>query len=72
MEWTDNVRLLERLSDAGFLSRDEAEFLKQAYVGFRAQVHRAALQEQEARIPAAAAAETRARVQAIWRKLMES
>ncbi|BBL69626.1 bifunctional [glutamate--ammonia ligase]-adenylyl-L-tyrosine phosphorylase/[glutamate--ammonia-ligase] adenylyltransferase [Methylogaea oryzae] len=72
LEWTDNVRLLERLSDAGFLSRDEAEFLKQAYVGFRAQVHRAALQEQEARIPAAAAAETRARVQAIWRKLMES
>lgn len=72
LEWTDNVRLLERLSDAGFLSREDAEFLKQAYVGFRAHVHRAALQEQEALIPAEALAETRARVQAIWHNAMEA
>jgi glutamate-ammonia-ligase adenylyltransferase len=72
LEWTDNVRLLERLCGSGVLAQDDADCLKQAYILFRTQVHRAALQEREARVPAAALADMRGRVQAIWRKAMES
>ncbi|TAN48276.1 MAG: bifunctional [glutamate--ammonia ligase]-adenylyl-L-tyrosine phosphorylase/[glutamate--ammonia-ligase] adenylyltransferase [Methylococcaceae bacterium] len=72
LQWTDNVRLLEQLSATGLLSREDAEDLRQTYVHFRSQVHKAALWEQEARAPAEAWTERRARVQAIWHKLLDA
>lgn len=72
LQWTDNVRLLEQLSATGLLAREDAEYLKQTYIQFRGQVHKAALWEQEARVPAEAWTEPRARVQAIWRKLLDA
>lgn len=67
--WTDVVRLLDSLSAAGFLSADDAGFLRQAYCRFRERIHRAALEEAPARAPADDYPE-RLRVQRIWRDLM--
>jgi glutamate-ammonia-ligase adenylyltransferase len=69
--WTDVVRLLESLTEAGFLSRDDAGLLKQAYCAFRERTHRAALQEMPARVPADEYPELRSRVLALWRNVME-
>jgi glutamate-ammonia-ligase adenylyltransferase len=42
--WTDNVRLLEALSTSGILSLETAYPLRQAYLTYRAAVHRESLQ----------------------------
>ena len=68
--WTDVVRLLASLTASGFLGADDADFLKQAYCGYRDRVHRAALQEIPARLPDGEYQEARARVRQIWREVM--
>jgi glutamate-ammonia-ligase adenylyltransferase len=69
--WTDVVRLLESLRDTGFFSPEDAAFLKQAYCLYRERGHKAALLELPATAPTTEYADTRARVQAIWREIME-
>lgn len=70
-EWTDVVRQLDSLAAAGFLVPDDAGFLRQAYCRFRERTHRAALQEVSTVVPADEFPELRARVQQIWRDVME-
>jgi glutamate-ammonia-ligase adenylyltransferase len=43
--WTDNVRLLQALAEAGIVDGAAAYRLRQAYLIFRAVVHRLDLQE---------------------------
>lgn len=73
LRWTDNIRLLETLKDAGLLAARDAAAMTDAYRSLRARVHRLALQETS---PALAAADEfaaeRAAVSAVWRVLIES
>lgn len=70
IEWTDVVRLLESLASVGFVSPDDAGFLRQAYCNFRERTHRAALLEVPARIADSEYQEVRARIQQIWHAIM--
>ncbi len=45
VQWTDNVRQLTTLIETGIIPENEAFFLKEAYLTFRAAVHRLSLQE---------------------------
>jgi glutamate-ammonia-ligase adenylyltransferase len=71
-EWTDVARLLDNLTMAGFVSDDDARFLRGAYCSFRERTHRAALLEMPASLPETECVTLRARVQQIWRDIMES
>jgi glutamate-ammonia-ligase adenylyltransferase len=71
-EWTDVVRLLESLTEAGFVGDDDARFLRGAYCSYRERTHRAALLEMPASLPETECVTLRARVQQIWRDIMES
>lgn len=72
LQWTDNVRLLQTLSDEGLLDIQDARLLADAYRAYRAEVHRVALQEREAVVEAQAFAEWRQGVTRIWRDLLET
>jgi glutamate-ammonia-ligase adenylyltransferase len=65
-EWTDNARLLERLSEHRLLPEGAAEQLWNAYQVYRGVVHRRALQEAGSAVPVAQLAEERAMVVDIW------
>ena len=69
-EWTDNARLLERLSSHGLLPAGAADQLWNAYQVYRGLVHRRALQEEGSVVPAAQLAEERAMVRDIWATVM--
>jgi glutamate-ammonia-ligase adenylyltransferase len=69
-EWTDNARLLQRLSEHRLLAEGAADQLWNAYQLYRGVVHRRALQEQGSLIPAGQLAEERAMVRDIWDAVM--
>ena len=46
-DWTDNIRLIEVLSEAGLLSQQEAEQMTIAYQDYRAAAHLSALKQQK-------------------------
>ena len=46
-DWTDNIRLIEVLSEVGLLSEQEAEQLTVAYQDYRAEAHLSALKQQK-------------------------
>jgi glutamate-ammonia-ligase adenylyltransferase len=69
-EWTDNARLLERLSEHRLLPEGAADRLWNAYQVFRGVVHRRALQEQSSLVPAAQLAEERAMVRDVWEEVI--
>jgi glutamate-ammonia-ligase adenylyltransferase len=70
-EWSDNIRLLETLNRLGLLPGTAAEELTAAYKALRAAYHRSALQEEPTTIAADRLLDTRDRVEALWRDLME-
>jgi glutamate-ammonia-ligase adenylyltransferase len=70
-DWTDNIRLLETLERLDLLPGAAAEDLTLAYKALRAAYHRSALQEGPTSIPADELRESRGRVEALWRELME-
>ncbi|MDM8544780.1 bifunctional [glutamate--ammonia ligase]-adenylyl-L-tyrosine phosphorylase/[glutamate--ammonia-ligase] adenylyltransferase [Desulfococcaceae bacterium HSG9] len=65
-EWTDNVRLLETLTDTEILDTGRARLLKKAYLTWRKTVHRLNLQEKTAKIPDDNRAALRQEVKNIW------
>jgi len=69
-EWTDNARLLERLSKHHLLAEGAADQLWNAYQIYRGVVHRRALQEESSLVPAAQLAEERAMVIDVWHSVM--
>lgn len=72
LRWTDNIRLLQTLQDAGLLAPREAEAMTDAYRTYRARLHRLALQESaDALAPAQEFAVERETVTALWRRLLE-
>jgi len=70
-KWTDNVRLLETLTDTRILDADSARFLKDAYLTWRLTVHRLNLQEKPALAANAKCAELRRKVKDIWASLFD-
>ena len=71
LKFTDNSRLLESMGANGLLEPDEVSALTDAY-NHCEQVHAQALQEQTGHWTAAEFAAPRAKVEALWRQLMES
>ena len=69
-EWTDNARLLERLSEHSLLPAGAAEQLWNAYQVYRAVVHRRALQERGSVVPIDDLEEERAMVMDIWQEVI--
>jgi glutamate-ammonia-ligase adenylyltransferase len=68
--WTDNIRILGDLAEAGVLSATDTETLREAYKAYRAEAHRLQLQRQPGVVPAAEFAAPRAAVTAIRERLL--
>ncbi len=72
LQWTDNIRILETLIETGILEKHTANFLKEAYLTYRAAVHKLNLQEKPARIPESKFRSLRDNVEKIWKDIMAS
>ncbi len=70
LQWTDNVRLLQTLIETGILADYQAHFLKEAYLTYRAVVHRLSLQERPAVVSEDRFRSLREKVAAIWKHYM--
>ena len=70
VQWPDNIRQLEALAEAGILSPHMSRFLKDAYLTYRAEVHRLSLQEKPANTPEGAFHDLRENVKKIWDRYM--
>jgi [glutamine synthetase] adenylyltransferase / [glutamine synthetase]-adenylyl-L-tyrosine phosphorylase len=72
LTYTDNIRQLEGLAQVGVLDRSTAQWLTDAYIGYRAVLHHMSLEGQGDRVVEAGPyAATRARVTEIWRATFE-
>ena len=71
LDYTDNIRILERLAWAGVMSAADADYLSETYRTYRDRVHRLKLQEQSAVIPEGEFREQRQGVQRIWSAWLE-
>ena len=68
LTYTDNIRQLEGLAAVGVLQPATAQWLTDAYIGYRTVLHHISLEGQGERVVEAAPyADTRARVVEIWR-----
>jgi glutamate-ammonia-ligase adenylyltransferase len=70
-DWSDNIRLLETLARLDLLPGNAADEQTAAYKALRGAYHRSALQEEPTTVPDGALVDHRAKVQALWRTLME-
>ena len=67
--FTDNIRQLEALADCGVIDVATAQWLMEAYRGYREVLHHLSLESANERVvDAAPYAEKRERVQEIWNK----
>lgn len=71
LKWTDNVRILETLTQTGVIDKDIAILLKDAFLTYRADVHRLRLQEKPARVPEKEFDGLRKKVKEIWKLFLE-
>jgi len=73
LTYTDNIRQLEGLAAAAVLDGATAEWLTEAYIGYRTVLHHLSLEEMGERVVEAAPhAQTRERIRSIWRATFES
>ncbi len=72
LQWTDNVRLLQTLIETGILADFQAHFLKEAYLTYRAVVHRLSLQEKPAVVSEGRFLSIRKDVQTIWNHYIQT
>ncbi|MFZ1575411.1 MAG: bifunctional [glutamate--ammonia ligase]-adenylyl-L-tyrosine phosphorylase/[glutamate--ammonia-ligase] adenylyltransferase [Chromatiaceae bacterium] len=70
-DWSDNIRLLESLGRLDLLPGRAATALTAAYKDLRAAYHRSALQDEPTTVAAGVLLDSRERVAALWRVLME-
>jgi glutamate-ammonia-ligase adenylyltransferase len=72
LTYTDNIRQLEGLAAVGVLERATAQWLTDAYIGYRTVLHHLSLEGQGDRVlQQAPYVKTRARVVEIWRETFE-
>jgi glutamate-ammonia-ligase adenylyltransferase len=67
LTWTDNVRILETLTETGILEKHMANLLKEAYLTYRAEVHKLSLQKKPAKTPASQFRSLPGNVAEIWK-----
>ncbi len=70
VRWTDNVRLLQALNEAGILDNTTAFRLRRAYLIYRAMVHRLNLNQQSARVSQDRFAQPRQFVVDTWQRFL--
>jgi glutamate-ammonia-ligase adenylyltransferase len=70
--YSDNIRQLEGLARLAVIDAATARWLKEAYIGYRTVLHHLSLEGGQRVVQADPHAETRARVQEIWRKTFET
>ena len=68
--WSDNIRILECLEEAGVISAKDAEFLTRAYKNYRSVGHRLQLQKLPVVVDASDFAVEREQVTAVWDRLL--
>jgi [glutamine synthetase] adenylyltransferase / [glutamine synthetase]-adenylyl-L-tyrosine phosphorylase len=71
LRWTDNVRLLQSLAEAGVLDTSTAHLLRRSYLIYRAMAHRLNLRALPARLPSGTFAEPRRFIIQTWRQYFE-
>ncbi|MCL7461826.1 bifunctional [glutamate--ammonia ligase]-adenylyl-L-tyrosine phosphorylase/[glutamate--ammonia-ligase] adenylyltransferase [Pseudomonas sp. NW5] len=69
LRFTDNIRILEGLEQAGLLPGSDVRLLQEAYKAYRAAAHRLALQKQAGQVSGDHFHEERRGVMRIWREL---
>jgi [glutamine synthetase] adenylyltransferase / [glutamine synthetase]-adenylyl-L-tyrosine phosphorylase len=69
--WTDNVRLLVTLIDSGLMDHTTAYRLREAYLTYRAAVHRLSLQDHPPELPMARFRSQRDYVISAWQHFLE-
>ena len=70
--YSDNIRQLEGLARVGLLDAATAQWLKEAYIGYRNVLHHQSLEGGQRVVAAGPHAQTRARVQEIWRQAFDT
>jgi glutamate-ammonia-ligase adenylyltransferase len=70
--YSDNIRQLDALARVGLLDAATAQWLKEAYIGYRNVLHHQSLEGGQRVVAAGPHAQTRARVQEIWRKAFDT
>ncbi|MDO9565435.1 MAG: bifunctional [glutamate--ammonia ligase]-adenylyl-L-tyrosine phosphorylase/[glutamate--ammonia-ligase] adenylyltransferase [Candidatus Desulfaltia sp.] len=71
LKWTDNVRILETLTQTNVIDKDIAIFLKDAFLTYRAEVHRLRLQKKPTLVPENEFYALRKEVKKIWKCFLE-
>ncbi len=71
LKWTDNVRILETLTQTNVIDKDIAIFLKEAFLTYRSEVHRLRLQEKPTLVPENELYDLRKEVKKIWKSFLE-
>ena len=66
--WSDNIRILESLHNAGVMSGEEAQALSAVYKTLRSATHRLALQQQNNIVSAKEFVEERTLVKTLWQR----
>ncbi len=69
LRYTDNIRILEQLEQAGLLAVEDAELLREAYKAYRATAHRLSLQNQALRVSGDQFHAYRRGVLSVWNRL---
>jgi [glutamine synthetase] adenylyltransferase / [glutamine synthetase]-adenylyl-L-tyrosine phosphorylase len=69
--FSDNIRQLEGLADAGIVDRETARWLEETYIGYRTILHHLSLEGGARVVDAAEHTATRARVEAIWTRTFD-
>ncbi|MCP5200570.1 MAG: bifunctional [glutamate--ammonia ligase]-adenylyl-L-tyrosine phosphorylase/[glutamate--ammonia-ligase] adenylyltransferase [Gammaproteobacteria bacterium] len=69
LTWTDNLRLLEIIAELGLMPADDCRCLHDAYFAYRADIHRCALQQQDALVEAGKFRDHRDHVIDIWTRV---
>ena len=64
--WTDNMRILDSAADLGMLEAEQVKVLQAAYLQYRSQIHRLALQNRPSQLEASLFAKERRQVREIW------
>ena len=70
VEYSDNVRILEAVKQAGLLTFEQADALTHAYKTYRSKYHRVALQNEKAIVEPSCYLAERESVKTIWKQLM--
>ena len=69
-EWSDNIRLLEAIKEAGILPESEVQCMEDAYRSYRKRYHRLSLQNQKAIVSSDEFNAEKQEVIRIWQKVM--